>query len=131
MSWFMLALSKYATFSGRSRRKEYWMFFLFVVLISIALSIVDVVIGTYSEAANVGLLSGIFSLATVIPWLALTARRLHDIGKSGWMQLLYIIPIVGFILWIIWSVKDSDPEPNKYGPNPKLESSPYGSGAMA
>lgn len=120
MTWFLVALRKYAVFSGRSRRMEYWMFFLFVVLISVGLAIIDVLAGTYSDAAGIGLLQGLFMLVMLIPNLAVTARRLHDTGKSGWLQLLFIIPLVGFILWIIWMVTDSDGGMNKYGPSPKL-----------
>lgn len=130
MTWFVMALKKYATFSGRSRRKEYWMFFLFVTLIMIGLAIIDLLVGTYNEAAGIGLLQGLFGLATLVPYLALNARRLHDTGKSGWLQLLFIIPLVGFILWIIWMVTEGDRVTNKYGPNPKFAEGPAQGGAV-
>lgn len=119
MTWFLMALNKYATFSGRSRRKEYWMFTLFSVLISVGMAIIDTLVGTYNAAAGIGLLQGLFVLAILVPSIALAARRLHDTGRSGWLQLLFIIPLVGIVLWIIWMAKDGDYGVNKYGPNPK------------
>lgn len=131
MTWFLMAMQKYATFSGRSRRKEYWMFVLFVTLISIGLVIVDVIIGTYNDASGVGLLQGLFTLAIIVPYIAATARRFHDIGKSGWMQLLFLIPLVGFILWIIWMASDGNAGTNKYGPSPKAPAGFPESGAAS
>ena len=121
-------LKKYATFSGRSHRKEYLLFVLFVVVVFIALTIVDDLLGTYDAETGWGLLSGLFSLATLVPYLALNSRRLHDIGKSGWLQLLFLIPLVGLILWIVWMASEGDLGVNKYGPDPRLPdgSSPCG-----
>lgn len=84
MSWSIEALKKYAVFSGRSRRKEYWYFALFVLIISIALELTDRLIGTYDSSIRVGLLSGIFSLAILIPSITVSVRRLHDIDRTGW-----------------------------------------------
>lgn len=123
MSWFLMPLRKYATFSGRSRRKEYWMFVLFIALITLALSLLDVSLGTYDDEAGIGLFQGIFSLATLLPYLALSSRRLHDTGKSGWRQLFFLIPIVGLILWLIWMAAEGDHGPNNYGPDPKVPES--------
>ena len=125
MTWALMPLQKYAVFSGRSRRKEFWMFVLFTFVVEIVLAI----IGTYNTALGIGLLSGLFYLAILVPSIALNTRRLHDIGKSGWFQLLFIIPIVGFILWIIWMVRDSDDGVNKYGPSPKAPVGYYEGGA--
>jgi uncharacterized membrane protein YhaH (DUF805 family) len=119
MTWALMPLQKYAVFSGRSRRKEFWMFVLFTFIVEIVLAIIDAIIGTYNTAIGIGLLSGLFYLAILVPSIALNTRRLHDIGKSGWFQLLFIIPIVGFILWIIWMVRDGDDGVNQYGPSPK------------
>ena len=119
MTWALMPLQKYAEFSGRSRRKEYWMFFLFTFVVAVVLAIVDTALGTYNKTIGVGLLQGLFYLAVLVPSIAVNTRRLHDTGKSGWFQLLFIIPLVGFILWIIWMVTDSDAGDNKYGPNPK------------
>ena len=84
MSWFVEALKKYVVFSGRSRRKEYWYFVLFVVIVSIVLSLIDSLSGTYHSGSGTGLLSGIFSLAILIPSIAVSVRRLHDIDRTGW-----------------------------------------------
>lgn len=119
MSWFVEALKKYAVFSGRSRRKEYWYFVLFVALISIALGIIDGLIGAYDRSAGVGLLSSIFSLAILIPSIAVSVRRLHDIDRSGWWVLISLVPLIGFIVLIVFHVQDSTPGSNRYGPNPK------------
>lgn len=111
-------LNKYATFDGRARRAEYWYFFLFNILIGMGFGIVDSSIGSISETGT-GLLSGLYTLAIVIPNLAVTVRRLHDIGKSGWMILVAFIPLIGFFWLLILLAADSEREGNKYGPNPK------------
>ena len=83
MSWYLQALKKYAVFSGRSRRMEYWYFVLFNIIVSIVLGTIDALLGTLGSGMGVGLLSGIYSLAVLIPSLAVTVRRLHDIDRSG------------------------------------------------
>ncbi len=119
MSWFLLALKKYATFRGRSRRSEYWFFVLFYLLIAVALAVLDVLLGTFSEDDGLGLFSGLFALAMLLPTLAVGVRRLHDIGRTGWWLLIAFVPIVGPIVLIVFAVKDSEPGTNAYGPNPK------------
>ncbi|MGA8249083.1 MAG: DUF805 domain-containing protein [Nocardioides sp.] len=109
-------LNKYADFSGRARRSEYWFFFLFNVLVSIVASIIDAIIGTRS--GSFGLIEGIAALALLLPGLAVGARRLHDTTKSGWWLLIGLIPIIGAIVLIIFFVQDSHPD-NQYGPSPK------------
>ncbi|WP_028025443.1 DUF805 domain-containing protein [Enterovibrio calviensis] len=111
MSYFIMALKKYAEFSGRARRKEYWMFILFYLIFSIVLTFIDSMLGTM-------FLSLIFSLALLIPSISLTARRLHDTGRSGWWQLIALIPLVGAIVMLVFLVQDSK-EDNQYGANPK------------
>ena len=106
------ALQPYFNFEGRARRSEYWWFVLANFCASIVLSFLGNLI-------NFPWLTTILSLALLIPSLGLTARRLHDIGKSGWVMLISIIPIVGAILLIIWCAKDGDPQPNQYGPSTK------------
>ncbi len=118
MKWFIDAMKKAFNFSDRSRRKEYWMFILATVIISIVLTIVDTVAGL-ELAEDVGILSTLFSLAIIIPSISVTVRRLHDIGKSGWWVLIGLIPIVGFIVLLVFTVKDSEAAPNAYGKNPK------------
>jgi len=117
MNWYLGVLKKYATFTGRAQRAEYWYFVLFSTIVSIVLTILDVMFGTLIPSGT-GLLSGVYSLAILIPSIAVGARRLHDIGKSGWWQLIAIIPIIGWILIIVWLATDSK-EDNQYGENPK------------
>lgn len=112
MNWYLAVLKKYAVFSGRARRKEYWMFFLFSTLISVALTILDSVLG-FNSTGN-GILSSIYSLAVIIPSIAVGVRRMHDVGKSGWFLL---IPIYNLIL----ACTAGDAGSNEYGPDPKNE----------
>src|SRR3954447_25452330 len=122
MSWFIEALKKYAVFSGRSRRKEYWFFVLFVVIVSIVLSMIDSLIGTYDRSTGAGLLSSLFSLAVLIPSIAVSVRRLHDIDRTGWWVLISLVPLVGWIVLLVFYVKDGTPGSNGYGPDPKAAS---------
>lgn len=119
MNWFLVALKKYATFSGRAQRAEYWYFFLFYILTFIGLSFIDGITGTFSEEAGIGLLSGLYSLAILIPSLAVGVRRLHDTGRSGWWLLVGIIPLIGAIVLLMFFLQDSVPGDNLYGSNPK------------
>ena len=118
MNWYMAALKKYVEFGGRARRTEYWMFTLFTFLISIALSLVDMVLGTI-------FLGTLFGLAMFLPALAVTVRRLHDTGRGGLWILIGFVPVIGVIVLIIFMVQDSKPGANEYGPNPK-EGAPAG-----
>lgn len=119
MSWFLIALKKYATFSGRAQRAEYWYFVLFYLLFFIGLSIIDGVTGSFSEEAGMGLLSGLLTLVLLIPSIAVGVRRLHDTGRSGWWLLIALIPLVGAIVLLVFTVQDSQIGANVYGPNPK------------
>ena len=121
MNWYIQVLQQYAVFSGRSRRKEYWYFVLFNVIVTLVLTIFDKGIGTFNETTGYGVLSGIYSLAVILPALGVAIRRLHDIGRSGWWILIGFIPLIGVIVLIIFFVKDSQPGDNQYGPNPKSE----------
>ncbi|MGZ5043669.1 MAG: DUF805 domain-containing protein [Methylobacter sp.] len=120
MNWYLEVLKKYAVFNGRARRKEYWYFLLISTVISIVLVLIDSVIGTLSEEAGIGLLSGIYSLAVLIPGISVAIRRLHDTDRSGWWFLIALIPIIGGIVLLIFMVLDSAPGDNQYGPNPKV-----------
>ena len=103
---------KFATFSGRARRREFWYFALFGFIASLVLWIVDNILGT-------GILSLLYILAAIIPSFALGARRLHDIGKSEIYLALALIPILGWLPLLYYYVQDSQPGANQYGPNPK------------
>jgi uncharacterized membrane protein YhaH (DUF805 family) len=120
MNWYLAVLKKYADFSGRARRTEYWMFFLVNLLISIAATLLDRVLDTtFGSADQYGAFSLFYSLAVFIPGLAVAVRRLHDIGKSGWYILVLIIPLVGIIWLLILLVREGDRGANAYGEDPK------------
>ncbi|WP_405486940.1 DUF805 domain-containing protein [Streptomyces sp. NBC_00096] len=113
MHYYTDVLKKYVDFSGRARRQEYWMFFLFNLAALIIVAIVDNVIGTYP------LLYGIYALAVFLPGLGLGVRRLHDTGKSGWWLLIAFVPLVGGIWLIVLMATEGHANPNQYGPSPK------------
>jgi uncharacterized membrane protein YhaH (DUF805 family) len=120
MQWYLEVLKKYAQFSGRARRKEYWYFVLFNMIFSIVLAMVDNLTGTLNPESGVGLLSGIYSLAVLIPSIAVAFRRLHDTGRSAWWLLIGLIPLIGWIVLIVFLVQDSQEGENEYGVSPKL-----------
>jgi uncharacterized membrane protein YhaH (DUF805 family) len=121
MSWYIKVLKNYAVFSGRARRKEYWMFVLFNLIFSVVLTIIDAVTGMYSSSAGLGVLSGIYSLAVLVPAIAVGVRRLHDTNRSGWWLFIALVPFVGAIILIVFLATNSQPGDNKYGPNPKSD----------
>lgn len=114
MSWYFEVLKKYAVFSGRSRRSEFWYFALFNFIIAVVLMIIDRAAGTYPA------LYLIYVLAVLLPGLGVAIRRLHDTNRSGWWVLIDFIPLVGAIILIVFCAQDSDPGDNQYGPNPKV-----------
>jgi uncharacterized membrane protein YhaH (DUF805 family) len=111
---------KYADFHGRARRSEYWFFILFTAIVGVIGGILDAIFGIRSgmSGGGTGPIQGILQLALLVPTLAVGARRLHDTGRSGWWQLIGLIPIIGWIILIVFFVQDSQPA-NQYGPNPK------------
>jgi uncharacterized membrane protein YhaH (DUF805 family) len=123
MNWFIDCITKnYANFNGRARRKEYWMYFLFnLLLVGIALNLITVILGSISHSllSVMTFVQFIVSIALVIPGLAVTVRRLHDIDKSGWWILIGVIPIIGAIVLFVFACLDSTPGSNQYGENPK------------
>ncbi|WP_125779708.1 DUF805 domain-containing protein [Pseudoalteromonas rubra] len=120
---YLSALKKYAVFNGRARRKEYWLFMLCNLIVTIVLGLVDMTLGLYSEESGFGLLSGLYALAVIIPSIALSIRRLHDTGRSGWWILISLVPVVGPLVLLVFYVMDSTPGDNDYGPNPKEQPS--------
>ena len=124
MNWFMTVLRKYAVFEGRARRREYWFFVLFYILISVVLAVVDRMLGLYNETYGMGALGALFCLGVLIPSIAVGVRRLHDTGRSGWWLLIGFIPLIGMIVLIVFFVLDSQPGTNAYGPNPKEAPAP-------
>jgi len=130
MNWYTKVLQQYVDFNGRARRKEYWMFVLFNMIFAIVAITLDNVLGlsggSYEAAeasASVMFESGpiymVYSLAVLLPSLAVSVRRLHDVNKSGWWLLISLIPIIGGIWLLILFVRDSQAGKNQYGPNPK------------
>jgi uncharacterized membrane protein YhaH (DUF805 family) len=116
---FILALTRYADFAGRSTRAEYWYFALFFALIYWLLLVGDHLTGTLFESGDLGALSGAFLLLMAIPSLAVGARRLHDVGMSGWWQLINFVPVIGFLMLLFWTLRDGQVGANAYGPDPK------------
>lgn len=127
MEWMLLPLKRYADFNGRSRRKEYWMFMLLQMIVLVVLG------GIFGIAAAIGggdngpgalawvvfAIIMIFGLAMIVPGIAVTVRRLHDQGKSGWFYLISLVPYVGAIVLLVFMCIDGIPGPNEYGESPK------------
>ena len=105
--------NNYVTFSGRATRAENWWWVLFLIIGGVSLSIVENIAGMPS------VLSGIFQVATLIPSFAVGVRRLHDINRSGWWLLLWFAVLIGWIILIVWAIKQGDKSSNKYGPDPR------------
>jgi len=117
-AYFIVPLTKkFANFEDRAPRAEYWYYSLFLTITLIALSFVGYALGIYDTQNQVGVLDGLFSLYAIIPGIAITVRRLHDVSRSGWWVLLWFIPILGWIVLFIWMVTASHPD-NEYGQNP-------------
>lgn len=113
MEYFLGPIKQYANFTGRARRKEYWMYSLFYAIFYVALLVIESVIGLG------GLLTLIYSLALLLPTLAVGARRLHDTNRSGWWLLIALIPLVGSIILLVFFCQDSEATANQFGANPK------------
>ena len=139
MKWYIKVLKNYANFKGRARRKEYWMFVLINFIIYIAFMILIIIIEVISGVIYVSdlkiiitslmtlftvtpfsVILSLYVLAILVPSLAVSVRRLHDIGKSGWFILISLIPIVGNFILIFWFSEEGMPEANEYGEVPKL-----------
>ncbi|WP_421381885.1 DUF805 domain-containing protein [Bacillus salacetis] len=113
MKWYLKVLRNYVNFSGRARRKEYWMFMLFNFIISIPL----IAIETMADLDE--WLTTLYSLLIFLPSFAVLVRRLHDTGRSGWWVLISLVPLVGAIVLLVFACLDSEDGQNKWGPNPK------------
>lgn|GEM_PF-504622 len=123
MEWYLGALTKFDDYSGRARPKEYWMFQLFNLLILVGLIIFETTLGishtSYDGKYEPGIIFTLYAFVMVLPGLAVTVRRLHDVGKSGWFLLVSLIPIIGPVwVWILM-MTDGQPGSNSYGENPK------------
>jgi uncharacterized membrane protein YhaH (DUF805 family) len=120
MEWYLMVWRRYAEFTGRSRRKEYWMFTLFNMIFYLLVYIPGLVVARQSSVLALVFfgVAFLYGLAGLVPGLAVTVRRLHDTGKSAWWILIALIPLAGLAL-LIFLCLDSDPGDNRYGPNPK------------
>lgn len=117
MKWYLIVVrDNYANFTGRARRSEYWFFVLFSAIISFILQLIDYAL---FGIESIGWISLLYGLAVFIPGLAVSVRRLHDVGKSGWYYLLILLPIIGWIWLLILFFTEGDSGPNEYGPDPK------------
>jgi len=131
MEWMILPLKRYFEFTGRSRRKEFWMFALFLFILGIVASIVDHILGYGAVTTtsgpgsfnfsytSYGPLTIILLLGTIIPRIAVAIRRLHDTDRSGWWLLLILIPIIGWIILLVFYCTDGTHGPNRFGEDPK------------
>lgn len=117
MDWILLPYKRYFDFSGRSQRKEYWMFMLGVPLVVILLSIVELLVGL--GGLFIGFITGIFVLASLIPAIAVQVRRFHDQDKSGWFVLLNFIPYVGGLIVLVFMCLEGTRGTNRFGADPK------------
>ena len=113
---YKLFWKNFANFNGRARRRDYWLAYLANVIIAVVLMVLPMLVEPL--AIVFAILSIVFGLAILVPMLAISWRRLHDIGKSGVWYFIMFVPIVGFIWYIILLCKDSEPD-NQYSPNPK------------
>jgi uncharacterized membrane protein YhaH (DUF805 family) len=119
MNWYLEVLRKYAVFDGRARRQEYWMFTLIGAMLPVALVVLAAMLGTNMENTS-SMIIGAYYLAILLPSLAVAVRRLHDTGRSGWWLVVAVIPLIGSIALLIFTLQDSEQGTNQYGPNPKM-----------
>ena len=136
MEWMLMPYRRYAEFSGRSRRKEYWMFYLLIVIFLTVLSVimsmgaptVDPLTGQVSGGGMMTTVGGglllLFGVGTIIPSLAVSIRRMHDQDKSGWFLLLALIPLLGGLVVLVFMCLEGTKGPNRFGPDPKGEADP-------
>lgn len=122
MYWYLQVIRyNYANFSGRARRKEYWMFVLVQLIIFILVLLYASLVDDLFDTPIVGSILSIYFFATLVPWLALNVRRLHDIGKSGGYVFINLIPVIGRIWYIVLVATEGEFGANNYGPDPKLD----------
>lgn len=121
MKWYFQVLSKYAVFAGRARRKEYWMFNLIHGVIIFVLYGSELLIERFAPIGSIALIQALYVVATLVPLVAVSVRRLHDTNRNGWWFLLFLVPLVNLILVFWFMTQDSQPGENRFGPNPKTE----------
>lgn len=118
IDWATRPLKKYADFSGRAPRPEYWWFYLLVIVVYLVATIIDSVIGTDMVVGPYGMVMMVAALGLLIPSIAAGIRRLHDTDRSGWWLLIGLIPLVGAIVLLVFWVSAGTPGPNQYGEDP-------------
>ena len=113
MNWYISVLKNYIEFSGRAHRTEYWMFFLFHMIVTFVIAFVEGMVG------SPGFLSMIYALAVMLPSIGVGVRRLHDTGRTGWWLLIAFLPVIGAIVLLVFLVLDTEAGDNQYGSDPK------------
>ncbi|MBL4830920.1 MAG: DUF805 domain-containing protein [Aliivibrio sp.] len=121
MNWYLMTIKQYVDFSGRARRKQYWFFTLINIILSLLLSSLDGLIGLFNVDAGLGLISGLYSLAILLPAIGVTVRRLHDTGRTGWWLLIGLIPLIGALVLLYFLVSNGEEQTNRFGTNPKMD----------
>ncbi len=119
MHWYVEVLRKYTVFSGRARRKEYWIFVLVSGLVLLLLGLVDRMMGWMYADSGYGILNTAYSIAVFIPSIAVSIRRLHDSDHSGWWMLFVFVPLVGLIVLLVLLLRNGTKGDNRFGPDPK------------
>ncbi|MEM6764419.1 MAG: DUF805 domain-containing protein [Bacteroidota bacterium] len=119
MEWYLKVLRQYADFSGRARRKEYWMFTLFHVIFTVSAVMIDGLVFNMGFDSGFGFVYMGYVLATLLPSVAVSVRRLHDVGKSGWFLMISLIPLIGSIWLLVLYVTEGEQTENAWGPDPK------------
>ena len=119
LNWYFTVFRKYADFGGRASRSEYWFFTLFHVLVSIGLGAVDGALFGYSTRLENGPVSLAYVLVSLVPVISVTTRRLHDTDRSGWFQLITLIPVIGWVILTVFTCFDSQVGENRFGDDPK------------
>jgi len=117
MNWYIAVLKKYVVFSGRAGRPEFWWFFLFNLIVSIVLVTIDLQLGLLVAGGAGGMLSTVYSLATLLPSLGVSVRRLHDTDRSGWWLLIGLVPLIGLIVLLVFFIMAGTPGENRHGPH--------------
>ncbi|GGP24644.1 DUF805 domain-containing protein [Silvimonas amylolytica] len=123
MNWYVAVLQNYTGFTGRARRKEFWMFALCNLIINLILRVADHLFGFFilTPEGSIGILGTIYGLAVLIPSLAVAVRRLHDGDHTGWWLFMVLLPIVGSIILLVFMLQQSSPGTNRFGPSPRLD----------